>query len=83
MVTYLRIMLDDQLSDNDYVDSIWKKIDNKIRILARIRRFISVKTAINIYKCMIRPHLDHIDYVIVSTSVDRVLKLDELQNNAI
>ena len=77
------IILDDQLSYNDYVDNIWKKTNNKIGTLSRIRRFISVKTAVNIYKCMIRPHLDYIDYVIDSTSSDRVSKLDKLQNKAI
>ena len=32
---------------------------------------------------MIRPHLDYIDYVIDSTSADRISKLDKLQNKAI
>ena len=29
---YLDIILDDQLSHNEYFDSIWKKTNNKIRI---------------------------------------------------
>ena len=80
---YLGILLDEHLSHNEYVDSIWKKANAKIGILSRIRRFITEKTAINIYKCMIRPHLDYIDYVIDSSSADRISKIDKLQNKAI
>ena len=71
---YLGMILDDRLSMNDYLDVIWKKTDAKISILSKIRRFISEKTAIRIYKCMIRPHLDYIDFAIDSGSADRVQK---------
>ena len=80
---YLGMTLDDRLSMNDYLDVIWKKANAKIGILSRIRRFISEKSAIRIYKCMIRPHLDYIDFVIDSGSADRIQKLDTLQKKAI
>ena len=80
---YLGVLLDQHLSHNDYVDNIWKKTNNKIGILSRIRRFISVKTATQIYKCMIRPHFNYIDYVIDSSSKDNITKLDKLQNKAL
>ena len=66
------MMLDDKLTMNDYLDGIWKKTNAKIGILSKVRRFISLKTATRIYKCMIRPHLDYVDYVIDSGSADRV-----------
>ena len=62
---------------------IWKKANTKIGILSKVRRFISQKTATNIYKCMIRPHLDYIDFVVDSGISDRILKLDRLQEKAI
>ena len=80
---YLGMILDDKLTMNEYVDVIWKKTNSEIGILAKIRRFISKKTAICIYKCMIRPHLDYIDYVIDSGSADRIQKLNNLQKKAI
>ena len=80
---YLGILLDDKLAMNDYLDSMWKKTNAKIGILAKIRRFISEKTAMKIYKCMIRPHLDYIDFVVESGSADRIQKLDNLQKKAI
>ena len=80
---YLGMLLDDKLSMNEYADVMWKKVNSKVGILAKIRRFISEKTAAKIYKTMIRPHLDYIDFVIDSSSADRVKKLDTLQNKAL
>ena len=80
---YLGILLDDKLSMNNYLDSMWKKANSKLGILSKIRRFISEKTAIRIYKTMIRPHLDYIDFVVESGSADRIRRLDNLQKKAI
>ena len=80
---YLGMILDTKLSMNEYVDSMWKKTNSKVGILSKIRRFITEKTAVNIYKCMIRPHLDYIDFVVDSSASDRILKLDRLQNKAL
>ena len=67
---------------NEYLNVIWKKTNSKIGILANIKRCISRKKC-NPYKCMIRPHLDYIDYVIDSGSAERIRKLDNLQKKAI
>ena len=80
---YLGMVLDDKLAMNNYLDVMWKKANAKVGILAKIRRFISEKTAIRIYKCMIRPHLDYIDFVIESGSADRINKLKNIQKKAI
>ena len=80
---YLGIILDDKLTMNSYVDSMWKTANSKIGILTKIRRFVSVKTATKIYKTMIRPHLDYIDFVVDSSSTDRVKKLDSLKKKAL
>ena len=80
---YLGIILDDRLSMNDYLEMMWKKTNAKIGILAKIRRFITEKTAMKIYKCMIRPHLDYIDFVVESGSADRIQRLENLQKKAV
>ena len=80
---YLGMILDDKLSMNDYLDKMWKTANAKIGIMAKIRRFITEKTAMKIYKCMIRPHLDYIDFVVESGSADRIKKLDNLQKKAV
>ena len=80
---YLGMLLDDKLSMNDYLDNMWKKANSKLGILAKIRRFISEKTAVRIYKTMIRPHLDYIDFVVESGSANHIQKLDTLQKKAL
>ena len=80
---YLGMILDNRLSMNEHVDNMWKKANTKVGILSKIRRFITERTALNIYKCMIRPHLDYIDFVVESCTVDRISKLDRLQNKAL
>ena len=62
---------------------VWKKTNKKVGLLAKIRRFISENTAVRIFKTMIRPNLDYIDFVIDSSTADRVKKLDTLQNKAL
>ena len=61
----------------------YDSIETKVGILSRIRRFISENTAAKIYKTMIRPHLDYIDFVIDSSSSDRIKRLDTLQNKVL
>ena len=80
---YLGFLLDDKLLMNDYLESMWKKANSKLGILSKIRRFISEKTAVLIYKTMIRPHLDYIDFVVDSGSADRIRNLDTLQKKAV
>ena len=43
----------------------------------------SEKNALKIYKTMIRPHLDYINFVVDSGSADRVQKLENLQKEAL
>ena len=80
---YLGAILDDKLSMNDYLEKMWNKMNAKFGILAKIRRFITEKTAMIIYKVMIRPHVDYIDFVVESGSADRIQRLDSLQKKAI
>ena len=68
---------------NLYALTSIKKANTKVGMLSKIRRFISQKTAINIYKCMIRPHLDYIDFVVDSGTSDRISRSDHLQEKAV
>ena len=63
----------------NYLDVMWKRTNSKLEILSKIRRFISERTAVRIYKTMIQPHLDYIDFVVDSRSSDRVQKLDRIK----
>ena len=48
----LGVVLDENLCHNGYIDSVYRKINTKLRILSRIRCFISEKTAASIYKTL-------------------------------
>ena len=74
------MILDDTLTMNQYIDTMWKKANAKVGILAKIRRFITEKTAVRIYKTMIRPHLDYIDFFVDSGSADRIQIKGNAQN---
>ena len=51
--------------------------------MSGIRLFITTSTAIKIYKTMIRPHVEYVDFVIESGSKSIVSKLDRLQERAL
>ena len=62
----LGMMLESKLSMTQQLDSMYKRANSKSTILCKIRRYISEKTSVIVYKTMIRPHLDYIDFVIDS-----------------
>ena len=80
---YLGMILDSKLSMSQQVDSMYKKANSKLAILCKIRRYISEKTAVRVYKTMIRPHLEYIDFVIDSCAKDRIEKIDKLEDRAL
>ena len=57
---YLGMLLDNKLGMSQHVDNMYKKINSKLGILCKIRRFITENTAAKIYKTMIGPHLEYV-----------------------
>ena len=55
----LGLLIDEHLTWKDHVDEVVKKISKAIGALKRVRPFISVKTALQIYHALIRPHFDY------------------------
>ena len=66
----------------DHVDEVVKKISKAIGALKRVRPFISVKTALQIYHALIRPHFDYCSSVWDECNVTLCDKLQKLQNRA-
>ena len=48
-----------------------------------MRRYITERTALLIYKVMIMPHYDHIDFVIDSAPKEKTDRLERLHKHAI
>ena len=80
---YLGVILDQDLKMIPQVDSMYKKANSKLGILSKIRRFITEKTAVRVYKTMIRPYLEYVDFIIESSTKEKVLKVDALQHKAL
>ena len=76
---YLGIHIDHNLSMNNHADSVYKKCISKLSTLYKIRSFISRKTALLIYKTMIRPYMDYGDFIIDSALISKTDKLERLQ----
>ena len=80
---YLGMHIDNKLSMGKHVESILKKARCKLGILYKIRQFISCKTSLLIYKVMIRPHLEYGDFIIESSNVGNIDKLERLQEKCL
>ena len=80
---YLGFTIDNRLTMSAYLDKTIKKISYKLYTLNIMRRFISEKTALLIYKVMIMPHYDYVDFVIDSATIEKTKRLERLHKRAI
>ena len=80
---YLGVTLDQNLKYERHARAIIRKVSDKLVYLKRIRRFISSRAAINIYKNMILPILEYGNIFLVSIKAELKKKLQILQNKAL
>ena len=78
----LGLNIDENLSWKEHIHSVSKKAASSIGALKRIRPFISMHTAIKIYKGLIEPHFDYCSVVWDGLSQQLSEKLQKLQNHA-
>ena len=80
---YLGVVIDDQLCFNSYYHAVKRKVENKIFVLSKIRKYVDSKTALLIYKQAILPLVEYAGFVLVSCSIRQRYELQVLQNNAL
>ena len=80
---YLGMILDNKLNMSQQLDSMYKKANIRLGILCKIRRLITESTASRIYKTMIRPYMEYIDFIVESGTKEKIEKLDKLQDRAL
>jgi hypothetical protein len=78
----LGLIIDKNLSWSKHIDMKCKKISSAIGALKRIRPFISIQTAIEIYNAIIQPHFDYCSPVWDEFNVTLCEKIQKLQNMA-
>ena len=80
---YLGMIIHEKLLMDIQIELMYKKANKKLGMMSRIRRFISTNTAVKIYKTMIRPHLEYVDFIVESGSKSAVSKFTRLQERAL
>ena len=80
---YLGVILDNQLCFNTYYHAVKRKVEYKIFVLYKIRKYIDNGTALLIYKQAILPLMEYAGFVLVSCNIGQRNELQVLQNNAL
>ena len=73
--TYLGITLDPSLSFSAHVAHVSATANHKTYLLNKIRKFLTSKAALNLYKAMILPYLDYGDVLYVAATSKSLAKL--------
>ena len=80
---YLGVILDDQLTFTPYYNMVKRRMENKIFVLSKIRKYVDNKTALLIYKQAVLPLVEYAGFVLVSNTIGQRHELQILQNNAL
>ena len=79
----LGLIIDKHLSWSRHIDSKSKKISSAIGALKRIRPFVSMNTATQLYQALIQPHFDYCSSALDVSNATLSDKLQKLQNRAV
>ena len=66
-----------------HIDKIIKKVGFKLHTMSLMRRFLTLKTTLLLYKVMIIPHFDYVDFVIDSSNKQNTDRIERLHKRAI
>ena len=80
---YLGIHIDNKLKMNVQIDKIFKTVSIKLHTFSLMRRFLTKKTALLLYKVMILPHFDYVDFIVDSSTTENTDKIERLHKRAI
>ena len=80
---YLGITLDSELSLVPLYKPIENRVINKVYILRKIRRHLTYKAAIQVYKQLILPIFDYSGFLLLACNKDKKKDLQVIQNDAL
>ena len=78
MYKYLGFILDDQLNFNKHIAEISKLVSHKLYLLSKIRKYITQKACVIIFKSMVLSLIEYGDIIYQGTSCKNLDKLDKL-----
>ena len=80
---YLGITLDSTLTFRCHVRTVSNVIAYKTNLLAKVRKFLTEKVALKIYKSMVLPYFDYGDVIYNTAGQEGLDKLQRLQNRCL
>ena len=80
---YLVVYLDSEMALTPLVSHVKKMVSNKIKILVKIRKYITTKCALAIYKQTLLPLFDYAGFLLISCNKSDRDDLQVLQNNSL
>ena len=75
--------MDSKLNLDSFINNITKKVANKFVMLSKVIQTINKDVALLIYKQMILPYMDYMDFLIDGAAKSKSCKLQKLQNKAL
>ena len=81
--SYLGVTLDNQLNYNLHVSLVVRSVTNKLNQFRRMRKFLTTKAALLVYKGMLLPILEYGDIFLTGASVANRKRLQILQNKGL
>lgn len=83
VIKYLGVLIDKNLTFNDNIDYLVKKISKKIAFLSRSKNKMDIETRLLFYKTIISPHFDYCSTVLLLANDSQIDRLQKLQNWAL
>ena len=80
---YLGVILDKNLSFKLHIDSLLKTLKYKIYILAKLRRYLTEQSSLDIYKTSILPYIDYGDIFYQASPKGSLNKIQDRQIKAL
>ena len=80
---YLGVIFDSELAFTLHLRELHNKVQRKVFQLSKIRRFITIFAALQVYKQTIMPILDYCNFMIMSGNKSDYTGLQVLQNDAL
>lgn len=80
---YLGIHIDEALSFNKALSIVYGRTSNKLYMLGLLRKYLSVKSALRIFKAMVLPYMEYVFFCISPCSDKDLTKLQRLQNKGL
>jgi exonuclease III len=82
VIKYLGVLIDSKLNFNDNFNYVLKKMEKKINFLGRIRKKLTRRSKITVYKAIISPHVDYCSSILYLATKEQMRRLQLVQNRA-